>query len=78
MDKKIKLTIDCKIDTSFWSYGNKKLDNKAIASIKRNIREGFRDNLSFIDIKIEKDEYDDCTDEAKIIIKGHRIYSSKK
>lgn len=53
----LKKTFTLKITVSFDEYSNKNKNRKAIAQIKKCIKESLVDNLSYIPFYVEVDEF---------------------
>ena len=70
--KKI-VKVKCTIEIPFESYDKKKLNEKAVRSIKRWIRQTINEELSYIPLFIEKDDHgafiEDTTGQTKTTIK---------
>lgn len=64
--KKIKVTISCEVETSFYSYGTKKENDIVRKHIKEAVREALVDNVSFIGFEDPRSGDSCSTQEAKI------------
>lgn len=66
----IKVKIKAEIEVPFYAYDTKRLNEKAKREIKRWIKETLNNQLSYIPLWVEKDEYgtaiEDCAKKSKI------------